>query len=133
MKTITVRTKKQQEFVDITQEIEKVLKSFDVKEGVCLVYSQHTTASIVINENYDPNICLDTLDVLDKIVPLHNNYRHDRIDNNAAAHIKSSILGASVLIPVKDNKLLLGRWQSVMLTEFDGPRERTIIIQVLRT
>ena len=129
--TIIIKTKKKQEFIDITETVQDTVKRFNVKEGIGFVYVKHSTASIIINENYDPNICLDTLDILNKTIPLHNNYRHDKIDNNAAAHIKASILGPSEFIPVKNNELQLGKWQSIMLTEFDGPRERHIIIQVL--
>lgn len=130
-KTFKISTAKQQELVDITKEVKEIVKDSKAKEGMCLVYVPHASAAIIINENYDPNICLDIIDALNNAIPLHKKYRHDKVDNNAAAHIKSAIIGPSETIPVKDSKLILGTWQSIMLAEFDGPKkERTVIVQV---
>jgi secondary thiamine-phosphate synthase enzyme len=96
-------------------------------EGICHVYVAHATAAIVINENDDPNVCVDLLDALDRLIPA-GIWRHDRVDGNAASHIQAAILGPGEMIPVRDGKLLLGRWQAVMLAELDGPRERRIIV-----
>jgi len=121
----TIKTTKKQELIDITDKIQNSIKS---KNGSILVFTPHTTCSIIINENYDPNICQDLIDSLNSLIPA-GKWRHDKIDNNADAHIKASILGPSEIIPVKNSKLQLGQWQSIMLFELNGPRERKIIIK----
>ncbi len=124
-------TSKKQELIDITGKINSIIKKSKIKNGICNVFAAHATAAIIINENYDPNICLDLLDALNKLVP-NGVWRHDRIDGNADAHIKSAILGPSETIPVKNGQLQLGRWQSAMFVELDGPRhDRKIIVTVL--
>lgn len=129
MKEIKVVTKKKYEMVDITEQIEKAVKG--VEEGTVLVYVPHATAAIVINENYDPNVCLDILDALDDMIP-EGKWKHDKVDGNGAAHIKAAILGPSETMPIKDGKLQLGTWQSPMLVELDGPRERKIILTITK-
>ena len=88
------------------------------------------TCGIVINENYDPNVCEDVLDALKKIAP-QGIWRHDRVDGNADAHIKASIVGPSQVIPLKEDVLQLGTWQAITLADFDGPKRRHVIIEVL--
>ena len=127
---MSVSTSKRQEMVDITAKVSSIVKRSDVKEGMCNVYAMHATAAIVINENADPNICLDTIDALNKLVE-KGIWRHDKLDGNADAHIKATILGPSETIPVKDAKLQLGRWQGIMLFELDGPRKRDVVVTVL--
>ena len=100
-----------------------------VDEGLCSVFVPHATAAIVINENDDPNLCTDLLDALAKLVP-EGVWRHDRVDNNGAAHIKAAILGPSETIPVRGGRLLLGTWQAIMLVDLDGPRQRRVIVTV---
>lgn len=127
----TISTSKKQELIDITGKINEIIKKSKVKNGLCNVFAAHATAAIIINENYDPNICLDLLDALNKLVP-SGIWRHDKIDGNADAHIKSAILGPSEAIPIKGGKLQLGRWQACMLAELDGPRsDRRVIVTVL--
>jgi secondary thiamine-phosphate synthase enzyme len=94
-----------------------------------LVFVPHATAAVVINENADPNVCQDILDAIGGLVP-EGGWRHDRIDNNAAAHIKATILGPGETVPVRGGALRLGTWQRLMLVEFDGPRDRTVIVEV---
>ena len=126
-----ISTKKKQELIDITSKINSIIKKSKVRSGVCNVFAAHATAAIIINENYDQNICLDLLDALNKLVP-SGIWRHDKIDGNADAHIKSAMLGPQETIPIKDGKLELGRWQSCMFAELDGPRSnRKIIVTVL--
>ena len=133
MEEIKLKTAQQQELIDITSQVKEIIRKKGIKEGICLVYAAHASAAIVINENYDPNICLDIIDALNKAIPLHNNYRHDKVDNNAAAHIKSAIIGPSETIPISQGKLRLGHWQSIMLAEFDGPRKnRTVIVEAIK-
>jgi secondary thiamine-phosphate synthase enzyme len=130
-KKLSFSTSKKNEVVDITREVARVVGDSKVKDGVCVVYVPHATAAITINENADPNIGLDLLDALDRLVPDHDGWRHDRIDDNAAAHIKSAIVGPSESIPIESGKLCLGTWQNVFLCELDGPRTRTVLVTVL--
>lgn len=129
MAEFSVRTRKQLEMVDITERVTDLVRQSGISDGICLVYVPHATAAVAINENADPNVCEDILDALAHVIP-EGRWRHDRIDNNAAAHIKATILGPSEAVPVCGGRLRLGSWQSVMLVELDGPRERTVIVQV---
>ena len=124
---LRLRTRAKRELVDITSELAAIVSKAAMAEGLCHVYVAHATAAIVVNENDDPNICLDLLDALDRLVPA-GIWRHDRVDGNAASHIQAAILGPGEMIPVRNGELLLGRWQAVMLAELDGPRERRIIV-----
>ena len=129
---ITINTNKKQELIDITDKIQEIVEKSNIKDGICFLYLAHTSAALMIQENADPNLCDDILKELDKIIPLHNNYKHDKIDGNAAAHIKSSIIGPSEAIPIKNGRLMLGQWQGITLAEFDGPRNRNIIITIIK-
>ena len=129
MAEVKLRTRKTQEMVDITQQVADAVRQTGVKDGLCLVFVPHATAAMVINENADPNVCQDILDAMGRLVP-EGAWRHDRVDNNAAAHIKATILGPSETVPVHGGALRLGTWQSLMLVEFDGPRDRTVIVEV---
>ena len=127
----TISTSKKQELIDITDRINNIIKKSRIKNGLCSIFIAHATAAIIINENYDTNICLDLLDALNKLIP-SGIWRHDKIDGNADAHIKSAILGPSETVPIKNGRLELGQWQSIMMAELDGPRSnRKIIITVL--
>ncbi len=126
---ISISTSKRQELIDITSKVEAIVKKSEVKEGLCTVFAMHATAAIIINENADPNICLDLIDSLNELIP-RGKWMHDKLDGNADAHIKSTILGPSETIPIKNNQLQLGTWQAVMLADFDGPRNRKIIVQI---
>lgn len=129
MAEFTVRTKKKQEMVDITGRVAELVKQAGVSDGICLVYVPHATAAIAINENADPNVCEDILEALGGLIP-EGKWRHDRIDDNAAAHIKATILGPSETVPVRGGRLRLGTWQSLMLVELDGPRDRSVIVEI---
>lgn len=115
--------------VDITERVADLVRQSGISDGICLVYVPHATAAVAINENADPNVCEDILDGLAQVIP-EGQWRHDRIDNNAAAHIKATILGPSEAVPVRGGRLRLGTWQSVMLVELDGPRERMVLVEV---
>ena len=129
--TINISTSKKQELIDITNEVAVIVKKSNIKEGICNIFTMHATAAIIINENADPNICLDVLDALDKMVE-EGVWQHDRVDGNADSHIKSTILGPSETIPIKNEELQLGTWQSPMFVELDGPRRnRKIIVQII--
>ena len=124
-----VRSQRKYQMLDITRQVAEIVRSAALGEGICSVYVTHATAAIVINENDDPNVCEDVLDALDKMIP-EGVWRHDRVDGNAAAHIKSAILGPGETIPVRDGALVLGTWQAIMLVELDGPRDRRVIVTV---
>jgi len=126
---LTIRSRRKYEMLDVTDRVAKVVAEADVQEGICSVYVPHATAAVVINENDDPNVCEDVLDALAKLIP-EGVWRHDRVDGNAAAHIKACILGPGETIPVRAGRLLLGTWQAIMLAELDGPRERRLIVTV---
>lgn len=129
--TITISTTKKQELIDITDSVNSIVNKSGVKNGLCNIFTMHATAAIIINENADPDICIDTLDALNKLVK-EGVWRHDKLDGNAASHIKSTILGPSETIPIKNSKLQLGTWQSPMLVELDGPRSnRKIVITII--
>ncbi len=128
METFTVSTSKKYEIVDITPQVKEIVQKSKIKNGICTVYTPHATSSIIINENYDPNVMDDIIEALDKLIP-EGKWRHDRIDNNAASHIKAAIIGPSETIPIKDGRLMLGQWQNIMLADFDGPRnDRQIFV-----
>ena len=129
---IVFSTKQKEQLIDITQDVGDIVKESGVKNGICVVFALHATAGIIINENADPNICLDFLKALDKAIPKRAGYLHDKIDGNAAAHIKSAIVGPSETILVKNGKLQVGTWQSLMFCEFDGPRSgRKIMVEII--
>lgn len=113
----------------MTAQVAEIVRASGVSEGLCHVYVTHATAAVVINENDDPNVCEDLLDCLAKLVPA-GVWRHDRIDNNAAAHIKAAVLGPGEILPVREGRLLLGTWQAIMVAELDGPRERRVVVTV---
>ena len=124
---LRIRTTTKRELVDITADVAAVVSKSKLSEGLCHVYVAHATAAIIVNENDDPNVCVDLLDALDRLVPA-GIWRHDRVDGNAASHIQAAILGPGETIPVHEGRLCLGRWQALMLAELDGPRERRIIV-----
>jgi secondary thiamine-phosphate synthase enzyme len=115
--------------IDLTARVAEIVAQTDLAEGLCSVYTPHATAAIVVNENDDPNVCVDVLDALDRLIPA-GIWRHDRVDGNAASHIQAAILGPGETIPVRAGRLVLGTWQAVMLVELDGPRDRRVIVTV---
>ena len=131
-RTFTLETSKHNEVRDVTEQVSKVVAESGTLAGQCTVYTPHATAAITINENADPNIGVDFLKALQKMVIEHDGWLHDRVDNNAAAHIKSALVGPSETIPISDGRLTLGTWQNVFFCEFDGPRRtRKIIVSVI--
>ena len=126
MKILSVSTAKRCEFVDITARVADAVRAEGVRDGLAVVYVPHTTAGMTINENADPDVVRDMLAGLERFVPTDGDYRH--FEGNSAAHIKASLMGASQTVPVKDGRLQLGRWQGVYLTEFDGPRNRSVFV-----
>lgn len=129
MKTITVKTHSQTELLDITSEIQSVLKAEKFSNGVCMLYVPHTTAGITINESADPSVRRDLLMVLNQMVPWKADYHH--MEGNSPAHVKTSLMGASELIAVEKGKMVLGTWQGIFYCEFDGPRTRKLQIKLM--
>lgn len=124
----SIRTGGRSDFIDITQHVWTVVTDSGIKEGLCHVFIPHTTAGITINENADPDVTSDIIRTLDKMVPWNDNYHHG--EGNSAAHIKASMMGFSVTVPVHDGKLVFGTWQCIYLCEFDGPRTRSVVVTV---
>ena len=124
----TVETKEHDQLVDITQKINKIVEQWHVKNGNCLVFIPHTTAAVTINENADSSVKRDMLAKLKDIIPWDDNYEH--LEGNSAAHLKSSIIGTSEEIIIKNKELVLGTWQGVFLAEFDGPRTREVKVKL---
>lgn len=127
---ISIRSSYKQQFIDITGMVQGIIDRLNVKEGICIVYVPHTTAGITINEDADPDVVGDIQQHLNRLVPEDAGFRH--IEGNSPAHIKSSLVGHSVTIPVENGKLLLGRWQGIFFCEFDGPRSRQVIVKLVR-
>ena len=126
---ISVFTRSKEALEEITHRVNDLIRRSGVEEGVCYLYLPHTTAGIIINENADPSVARDILDRLEALVPTKGNYHH--LEGNAPAHIKATLMGLSLAVPIEKGRLALGRWQGVFLCEFDGPRDRTVLMQVL--
>jgi secondary thiamine-phosphate synthase enzyme len=126
---LEINTKSAAELVDITAEVQRIVKEKGMQSGVCHVFVPHTTAGLTLNENWDPAVRADILMELDKIVPWHDNYRH--AEGNSAAHIKASLMGFSQTLLVEDGRLVLGTWQGIYLAEFDGPRRRRVLVKLV--
>jgi len=129
MSGFRVRTSKRIELVDITAQVNHAVAQSHAQSGLCNVFVSHTTAAVIVSENWDPDVGIDMLAQLEKIVPRAGGYRHG--EGNSQAHILSVMLGTSINIPVRRGKLALGKWQGVMLAEFDGPREREVAVSVV--
>ena len=129
METIELRTRQRDELVDITDRVRQIISQARVTTGRVLVYVPHTTAGITINENADPDVGHDVLRQLDEMVPQAQRfYRH--VEGNSAAHVKASLMGASVTVLIDRGRPVLGRWQGIYFCEFDGPRTRQVLVQV---
>jgi secondary thiamine-phosphate synthase enzyme len=129
MEIIKVRSREREELVEFTDEVRRRLKVTGAQSGICVLYVQHTTAGLTINENADPDVPRDMLQHLRTLIPQHGaGFRHN--EENSDAHIKATLTGSSLTIPFQDGELLLGRWQGIFLCEFDGARERRVIMQV---
>ncbi len=129
LREITIKTNNSTQILDITAQVQKVVKESEITEGLCCVFVPHTTAGVTINENADPSVKEDILKELNKVIPFNDHYSH--LEGNAAAHIKASIIGSSVNIPVSNSNLLLGTWQGICFCEFDGPRTRKFYVKVI--
>ena len=128
VKTVTVRTEAAQQLVDITATVRLVVRESGVTRGSCMIFIPHTTAAVTINENADPNVRKDLINILESMVPSKGEYLHS--EGNAHAHAKSSLVGHSVSVFVEAGQLVLGTWQAIFLCEFDGPRTRNVLLRV---
>lgn len=129
MYVIKVRSQEREQMLEITDEVKRRLKESGVGEGICVLYVQHTTAGLTVNENADPDVPRDMLLALRTLLPQHGmGFRHG--EENSDAHAKASLVGSSVTVPFHDGQLLLGRWQGIFLCEFDGGRERRVIMML---
>jgi secondary thiamine-phosphate synthase enzyme len=128
MKIIKIKSKTREEMIDITREVEASLPKDG--DGVCVLFIQHTTCGLTVNENADPDVQTDMLGFLRRLIPQHEpHFKHG--EQNSDAHIKSSLVGSSVTVPYEKGRLQLGRWQAIYLCEFDGPRERKILMKLV--
>jgi len=125
---IPIRSNSRIEMLDITEKIRGIVKDSGIKNGICILYTPHTTAALAINENADPSVRGDIQTTLTKLIPPSGTYSHS--EGNADAHIKSAVLGSTTTLIIDKGDLLLGRWQGIFFCEFDGPRTRRVIIKL---
>lgn len=130
LKELRIKTNSRTEFIDITHNLQLLVGESDVLSGVCCVSVPHTTAAITVNEKADQNVIRDIIKVLNKTVPVDGNYTHN--EGNSAAHIQSSLFGVSTVLMIEEGRLVLGTWQAVFFCEFDGPRERRVLVKAMK-
>ena len=126
---ISIKTHSHTDIVDITQQVQNIVSSSNITEGTCIIYVPHTTCGIFINENADPSVLRDIENTLERLVPWQANYSH--IEGNAAAHIKSVLVGTHQIVMIENNHLQLGTWQGIFLADFDGPRTRKVRVKII--
>jgi len=126
----SLKTERQTEMKEITSRVHDLVIDSGVDEGICMVYSPHTTAGITINENADSDVQMDMIKAVNKIVPFSDNYAH--LEGNSAAHMKTTMTGLHIMLPIHKGTLILGRWQGIYFCEFDGPRNRNFYVQILK-
>jgi secondary thiamine-phosphate synthase enzyme len=130
LETLSVATHSKTEFVDITSQVQQIVRTQNVQQGICYLYVPHTTAGLTINENADPSVQHDILMEINKIVPFQDNYTH--YEGNSAAHIKASLFGNSLFVFIEENALVLGTWQGIYFCEFDGARRRKVHVKIVK-
>ena len=128
MKELRITSNQRNQMIDITDEVQQLVKEEKINDGYLIVYVPHTTAGITINEGADPDVQQDIIETLDKLIPEKASYHHS--EGNSDAHIKASLLGSSVTVLVTEGKLVLGTWQHIFFYEGDGPRHRTVYISL---
>ncbi len=121
---LKVKSGNRTQLIDITTDVQSALREAGLREGICMIYVPHTTAAVTINENADPTVKSDILKILNQVIPFEAGYGH--MEGNSAAHIKSTLVGASEMVAVRNGKLQLGTWQGIFFCEFDGPRRRRV-------
>jgi len=128
--TIEINSRQRVEMLDVTAEVRRAIRDSGIDSGLAALFVPHTTAAVTINENADPDVVRDMVMELNKIVPIDDGYRH--AEGNSAAHLKSSLVGASETLLVEHGAPVLGTWQGIYFCEFDGPRRRRLQLQVIR-
>jgi secondary thiamine-phosphate synthase enzyme len=126
---LNIKTRSRVEFQEITDMVREIVSDSGVASGICVVYVPHTTAGIMINEHADPDVVEDIAAQLEIMVPLRGNYKHT--EGNSAAHIKASLIGSSVTVIIQHGEMALGTWQGIFFGEFDGPRNRSVLIKIV--
>ncbi len=129
LKDFSVRTSERVQFINIDNEVQKIISSSGIQTGLCTVYVPHTTAGVTINENADPDVVRDITMEINKLIPFNDGYKH--MEGNSAAHIKSSFFGASETVIIQNGQLFFGTWQSLFFCEFDGPRTRRVYVKII--
>ena len=129
MNIITVKTDRRTQLLDVTAQVQKAVSTAKVSRGVCYLYVPHTTAAITVNECADPDVARDVEGALDRLVPATGPYLHS--EGNSDSHVKSVLVRASQVVLIENGKLALGRWQGIFFCEFDGPRERRLVVKVV--
>ena len=129
MREIEVVTRKRNEMLDITREVQDIVTDEKIQNGIAIVYVPHTTAGVTINEGADPSVQRDIIETLKKIIPESGDYHH--MEGNSDAHIKASIIGSSVTVIIENSRLILGTWQHIFFFEGDGPRTRRVYIDII--
>lgn len=130
IETLEVKTHSRTEFIDISAQVQQIVRKSGVQQGMCYLYVPHTTAAVTINENADPSVQKDILMELNKIIPFQDNYAHS--EGNSAAHIKSSLVGNSLFVFIENASLVLGTWQGIYFCEFDGARRRKVHVKIVK-
>jgi secondary thiamine-phosphate synthase enzyme len=128
VKTLRVVTRRREELVDVTAQVQEAVRAAGVLDGICLVASPHTTCGVTVNEGWDPAVPADALGHLREVVPRDGGFAH--AEGNSDSHIKAMLVGSSAALPVAGGEVKLGRWQAIFLCEFDGPRDRELWVTV---
>jgi secondary thiamine-phosphate synthase enzyme len=131
MEKFIVSSRQETQIIDITGQLQSIVSSSKIEEGVCHVFIPHTTAGITINENADPDVKADMLMEINKVIPFQDNYRH--LEGNSAAHIKASLFGNSETVLIENGRIQLGTWQGIFFCEFDGPRSRKVWVNLTKS
>lgn len=126
---VDIKTHSRVEFQEITRTVREIVRESGVAGGVCYIFVPHTTAGLTVNEHADPSVVEDLIEQFDKMVPQHGNYRH--LEGNSPAHIKASLMGDSEALFIEDGKIVLGTWQGIFFCEFDGPRNRHLLLKIV--
>ena len=128
---INVSSNRKSQLIDITSEVDRIVRKIGIEDGFIILYVPHTTAGILINEGADPDVQRDILETLDKLIPRDAEYKH--VEGNSDAHIKSTIIGCSIIILIENSRLVLGTWQHIFFYEGDGPRNRKVYMKIVST
>lgn len=126
---LEVATKSRMQLIDISERVAQAVEEAKIEEGILHLFVPHTTAGILLNENDDPAVAQDILNLLEKIAPRQGNYQHT--EGNADSHIKTALVGSAAAVPIQKGKLAFGTWQGIFLCEFDGPRQRRVLLQLM--